>query len=76
MASMSWTLGYVFFKEMTEAEEVSQSLSVILQRANAQSILRRAPSAGDPRPSAVARAATAIERSEATRLAAMPADGQ
>ena len=42
----------------------------------AHSILRRAPSAGDPRPSAVARAAIAIERSEATRLAAMPADGQ
>eukprot|EP00666_Eupelagonemidae_sp_cell4sb_P005336 gene5336-biopygen9816 len=57
-----------------KAEEIAQTLSVILHRANALSVLRRFPCAEHLPPSAQTRAAATIERSEAARLAAMPAD--
>ncbi len=53
-----------------KAEEIVQCLSVILQRANAQAVLRRSPTVADTNPSAVTRAYAALQNAETARLAA------
>ena len=52
-----------------KAEEIVQCLSVILQRANAQAVLRRSPTVADSNPSACARARAALQNAETARLA-------